>query len=42
MRPWDGIISDEEQRAYNVVGLGRPSAFFGTPLLGFSTVHCCA
>ena len=25
MRPWDSIISDEEQRAYHAAGFGRPS-----------------
>ena len=25
MRPWDGIISEEEQRAYRAAGFGRPS-----------------
>ena len=23
-RPWDGIISEEEQRAYRAAGFGRP------------------
>lgn len=25
MQPWDGIISEEEQRAYEAAGFGRPS-----------------
>ena len=24
MRPWDGIVSEEEQRAYRAAGFGRP------------------
>jgi maleamate amidohydrolase len=33
MRPWDGIISDEEQRAYNAAGFGRPSGIGKRPAL---------
>lgn len=33
MRPWDGIISDEEQRAYNAAGFGRPSGVGTRPAL---------
>ncbi len=33
MRPWDGIISDEEQRAYNAAGFGRPSGIGMRPAL---------
>ncbi|MSQ18704.1 MAG: isochorismatase family protein [Betaproteobacteria bacterium] len=33
MRPWDGIISDEEQRAYNAAGFGRPSGIGSHPAL---------
>ena len=31
MRPWDGIISDEEQRAYGAAGFGRPSGIGTRP-----------
>ncbi|MEP6656040.1 MAG: isochorismatase family protein [Betaproteobacteria bacterium] len=31
MRPWDGIISADEQRAYNAAGFGRPSGFGKRP-----------
>ena len=27
MRPWDGILSEEEQRAYRAAGFGRPSGW---------------
>jgi nicotinamidase-related amidase len=30
-RPWDGIISDEEQRAYRAAGFGRPSGLGRRP-----------
>jgi nicotinamidase-related amidase len=33
MKPWDGIISDEEQRAYNAAGFGRPSGTGKRPAL---------
>jgi maleamate amidohydrolase len=33
MRPWDGIISDEEQRAYHAAGFGRPSGLGAHPAL---------
>ena len=33
MKPWDGIISDEEQRAYNAAGFGRPSGVGKRPAL---------
>ena len=33
MRPWDGIISAEEQRAYNAAGFGRPSGMGKRPAL---------
>ena len=33
MRPWDGIISEEEQRAYNAAGFGRPSGIGAHPAL---------
>ena len=33
MRPWDGIISDEEQRAYHAAGFGRPSGIGQRPAL---------
>ncbi len=33
MRPWDGIISDEEQRAYNAAGFGRPTGVGTRPAL---------
>ena len=32
-KPWDGIISDEEQRAYNAAGFGRPSGVGSRPAL---------
>ena len=32
-RPWDGIISAEEQRAYNAAGFGRSSGFGKRPAL---------
>jgi nicotinamidase-related amidase len=33
MKPWDGIISDEEQRAYNAAGFGRSSGIGKRPAL---------
>jgi len=33
MRPWDGIISAEEQRAYNAAGFGRPTGVGTRPAL---------
>jgi hypothetical protein len=33
MRPWAGTISDEEQRAYNAAGIGRPSGIGNHPAL---------
>lgn len=33
MRPWDGIISEEEQRAYRAAGFGRPSGLGKRPAL---------
>jgi maleamate amidohydrolase len=33
MKPWDGIISEEEQRAYNAAGFGRPSGIGKRPAL---------
>ena len=33
MRPWDGIISEEEQRAYQAAGFGRPSGLGKRPAL---------
>ena len=33
MKPWDGIISDEEQRAYNAAGFGRSSGTGKRPAL---------
>jgi len=33
MKPWDGIISDEEQRAYNAAGFGRSSGVGKRPAL---------
>src|SRR5688572_33320249 len=33
MRPWDGIISEEEQRAYRAAGFGRPSGVGRRPAL---------
>lgn len=32
-KPWDGIISDEEQRAYQAAGFGRPSGVGEHPAL---------
>ena len=32
-KPWDGIISDEEQRAYQAAGFGRPSGIGRRPAL---------
>lgn len=31
--PWDGIISEEEQRAYNAAGFGRPTGIGKRPAL---------
>jgi hypothetical protein len=33
MRPWDGIISEEEQRAYGAAGFGRPTGLGSPPAL---------
>jgi maleamate amidohydrolase len=33
MNPWDSIISEEEQRAYNAAGFGRPSGIGRRPAL---------
>lgn len=33
MKPWDGIISEEEQRAYAAAGFGRPSGIGSRPAL---------
>lgn len=33
MRPWDGIISEEEQAAYRAAGFGRPSGMGQAPAL---------
>ena len=33
MKPWDGIISEEEQRAYHAVGFGRASGIGRRPAL---------
>jgi len=33
MKPWDGIISEEEQRAYRAAGFGRPSGLGERPAL---------
>jgi len=33
MRPWDGIISEDEQRAYHAAGFGRPSGLGTRPAL---------
>jgi maleamate amidohydrolase len=33
MRPWDGIISEEEQAAYRAAGFGRPSGVGRSPAL---------
>ena len=33
MRPWEGIISAEEQRAYDAAGFGRPSGYGRRPAL---------
>ena len=32
-KPWDGIVSEDEQRAYNAAGFGRPSGLGGRPAL---------
>ena len=32
-RPWDGVISEEEQRAYNAAGFGRSSGLGKRPTL---------
>jgi len=32
-KPWDGIISEEEQKAYNAAGFGRPSGIGRRPAL---------
>jgi len=33
MKPWDGIISEEEQRAYRAAGFGRPTGIGKRPAL---------
>ena len=33
MKPWDGIISEEEQKAYHAAGFGRPSGVGQRPAL---------
>ena len=33
MKPWDGIISEEERRAYHAAGFGRPSGIGRRPAL---------
>src|SRR3954452_17280192 len=33
MKPWDGIISEDEQRAYRAAGFGRPSGLGERPAL---------
>lgn len=33
MNPWDGIISEEEQRAYRAAGFGRPTGLGQRPAL---------
>jgi nicotinamidase-related amidase len=33
MKPWDGIIGEEEQRAYHAAGFGRPSGIGRRPAL---------
>ncbi|MEW6267004.1 MAG: isochorismatase family protein [Thermodesulfobacteriota bacterium] len=33
MRPWDGIISEEEQKAYRAAGFGKPSGLGRRPAL---------
>lgn len=33
MQPWDGIISADEQRAYNAAGFGRPTGLGSRPAL---------
>lgn len=33
MRPWDGVIPEEEQRAYTAAGFGRPSGLGKRPVL---------
>lgn len=32
-RPWDGLISDDEQKAYRAVGFGRPTGIGKRPAL---------
>ena len=32
-RPWDGIVSEDEQRAYRAAGFGRPSGYGRHPAL---------
>ena len=32
-RPWDGIISEEEQKAYHAAGFGKPSGIGTHPVL---------
>ncbi|HEX7113061.1 MAG TPA: hypothetical protein VF216_11510, partial [Mizugakiibacter sp.] len=33
MKPWDGIISEEEQKAYHAAGFGRSSGIGQRPAL---------
>src|SRR6185312_2653023 len=33
MRPWDGIITEEDRRAYRAAGFGRPSGWGSKPAL---------
>ncbi len=32
-KPWDGIISENEQKAYNAAGFGRPTGLGKRPAL---------
>lgn len=39
MRPWDGIVSDEDIRAYEAAGFGRPSGLGERPALAIIDVQ---
>lgn len=41
MKPWDGIVSDEEQRAYRAAGFGKRTGLGTRPALLFTNVQYC-
>lgn len=40
MKPWDNVISADDQNAYNAAGLGRPSGMGRRPALVIIDVQC--